>query len=239
VPRVARPEDPAVRSAVARIRKLLALAEDQQGTPEGDAAARLARRMMLRYDLAARAVGEAEDDPVVRIELAIDGHVLWRRRLASAVATHCECLLSWSPSEARAWLYGRRSGVVVAEYLHAVLLREVQGARERHDADLPMMLGDKERTRRLGSFTTSAVLAIEHRLRALRQDEATTSPQDCALIRRRGRDLRDWMAEHGVRFTRGAPSVFAYSAEGYAAGHAIALHDAMREQGEGQAALPR
>ncbi|MCK6504540.1 DUF2786 domain-containing protein [Myxococcota bacterium] len=220
----------AAQAAVDRIRKLLALAADQQGTPEGQAAARLARRLIHRYDLAGQALHEPAGDPIVRVALAIDGRVLWRRRLAAAVARHCECALSWSPSEQRAWLYGRHSGVAVAQYLHAVLRREIEDARRRYDEELPMMTGEKERARLARDFTGSAVLAVENRLAALRGEEAAVRPDQCAVVSRRGQELREWMQAQGVHFHRQAPSVFAYSAEGYAAGHAITLRDAVRGQ---------
>lgn len=217
-------------AVVDRIRKLLALAADQEGTPEGDAAARLARRLMHRYDLAGEALHDTAGDPIARLPLDVDGRVLWRRRLAAAVARHCECALSWSPSEHQAYIYGRRSGVAVAEYLHAVLCREVELARRRYDEELPMMTGGEERARLARDFTSSAVLAIENRLTALRREEAHTLPEQCAIVSRRGADLRAWMEGQGVRFTRQPPGIFAYNADGYAAGHAIALHDAVRDE---------
>ncbi len=213
-------------AALSRIRKLLALAADQHGTPEGEAAARLARKMIARYDLDGADLRTRDQDPIVRRPMAVDGQVLWRRRLASAVARHCECALSWAPDQGRAFLYGRRSGIAIAEYLHAVLLREVEGARTRHDEELPMMIGEKERERTLADFTGSAVLAVENRLSALRREEAGAQPEQCALVSRRGEELRDWMKDKGMHFKKAAPSVFAYHAEGYAAGHAIALFDA-------------
>lgn len=213
-------------AALSRIRKLLALAADQHGTPEGEAAARLARRMIARYDLDGADMRIRDQDPIVRRPMTVDGQVLWRRRLASAVARHCECALSWAPDQGRAFLYGRRSGIAIAEYLHAVLLREVEGARILHDESLPMMTGEKERERILADFTGSAVLAVENRLSALRREESGTEPELCALVSRRGEELRDWMKEQGLQFRKAAPSVFGYHAEGYAAGHAIAIFDA-------------
>lgn len=230
----------AARSALDRIKKLLALAADQEGTPEGDAAARLARRLMHRYDIAGDQLHDTSTDPILRLPLSVDGRVLWRRRLAAAVARHCECALSWSPGEQQAFIYGRRSGVAVAQYLLAVLRREVEDARRRYDEDLPMMIGEKERSRLAAAFSGSAVLAIENRLSSLRQEEATVDPDQCAVVSRRGQDLRDWMTDRGMRFNREAPSVFAYNSDGYAAGLAIAIHDAVRWQRPGpDRELPR
>lgn len=220
----------AADAALSRIRKLLALAADQHGTPEGEAAARLARRLIARYDLGGADLRARDQDPIVRRPMAVDGQVLWRRRLASAVARHCECALSWSPSKGRAFLYGRRSGIAIAEYLHAVLLREVQAARADHDEQFPPMIGEKVREQVLADFTGSAVLAVENRLAALRREESGAMPEQCALVSRRGEELRDWMNDNGLHFRKAAPSVFGYHPEGYAAGHAIALFDAFESE---------
>lgn len=218
----------AADSALRRIQKLLALAADQQGTPEGEAASRLARKLLARFDLGEEDLRLAGIDPIVRRAFPLDGTVLWRRRLAAAVARHCECALTWSAAEGRAWIYGRRSGIAVAEYLHAVLVRELEGARADQEAQSPPMLPEAERRRRLADFTGSAVLAVEHRLAALRGDEARAA-EPYALLSRRRAELHDWMKDQGLRFRPAPPSVFGYHPEGYALGHAIALREALDE----------
>lgn len=218
----------AARRAVDRIRKLLAVAADQPDTPEGETAARLARKLMAQHDLAGRELDPKDVDPIARVPLDLDGTVRWRRKLAAAVARHCECVLSWSPTRGSAFLYGRTSGVALAEYLLAVFQREVEEARIRFDHDLPLMMREADRRSRWADFCGSAVLAIEIRLRGMREEEARVRPEDCALVSRRGEELRDWLDDRGVRFKKSAPDIFRYDAEGYAAGQAIIVHEAMR-----------
>ena len=142
-------------------------------------------------------------------------------------ARHCACVLSWSPSKGRAWLYGRQSGVLIAEYLLDVLTREVEQARDRYDEDLPMMIGESQRRMAWHHFTSSAVLAIENRLKSLREEETGAHPDQAALVHRRDVELRDWLDDKGMDFKKAAPDAFCFLAEGYAAGHAIALRDAV------------
>lgn len=222
------PAERAARRAVERIRKLLAVAADQPGTPEGESAARIARRLMAEHDVAGRDLDPRAVDPIGRVPLAVDGTVRWRRKLAAAVARHCECVLSWSPGQGNAYLYGRTSGIALAEYLLAVFQREVEEARTRFDHDLPLMMPEADRRSRWSDFCGSAVLAIEIRLRGLREEEARVRPEDCVLVSRRGEELRDWLDEQGVRFKKGAPDIFHYDPEGYAAGQRIVVHDAVR-----------
>lgn len=223
-----RPADAAARAALGRIRKLLALAADQRGTPEGESAARIARRLIARYDLAGQDLHAPVVDPIARIALDLDGSIRWRRKLAAAVARHCACVLSWSPGEGRAWIYGRCSGVAVAEYLLVLLQREVEQAAEKLDDERPMMVRDTDWAQRRADFCGSAVLAVENRLLAMRQDEQRAEPEQCALVQRRADELRDWLEQQGMAFKKGAPDIFRYDPQGYAAGNSIALRDAVR-----------
>ena len=112
--------------SVDRIRKLLRVAADQEGTPEGETAARIARRMieqqaeaLSELDLDAR----EEADPFLRRPILLGGPAHWRCRLLTLVAEHCACIAGYRPGSGKASLYGRRSAVEVAEYLYVLLSR--------------------------------------------------------------------------------------------------------------------
>jgi hypothetical protein len=210
---------------IERIRKLLALAHDQEGTPEGEAAARRARALMRAQSVALADLDPAERaarDPIVRRALDLGGKEHWRRQLAGQVALHCECVLTLARGDGGAFLYGHRSGVDIAEYLLVLLGREVEKARE---ARFRPELDRASRARDLQDFTQSAVLALQNRLRALRLGEG--AGEETRLVHQRTRELHAWLEARGYRFKPAPPSPFGYHQEGYEAGHRIPMHDAV------------
>jgi hypothetical protein len=221
---------PDPRRAEARVRKLLNLARDQAGTPEGESAARLARALM-RDQARARLGPDDPADPHQRLRLDLGAPAPWRRRLASAVAAHCACVAAWPPGGSAVVLFGRGSALAVAEYLLAVTLREVEAARARVE-------GAGAGPTELNAFCHSAVTAVEARLRALREGEREDDPSGAALVRQEDRGVRAWMAEQGLRPSPAPPWVASHSPAGWAAGRAIPLHDAVRGAGP-RGALPR
>lgn len=210
----------------ARLRKLVALAEDQAGTPEGDIAARLAREIMAarRQELQGQDLSTRERlDPFTRKVVDLGGKAFWRRRVASLTALHCECLCSFVSQEAR--LSGRQSAVLVSEYLYRVMSRNIVleqvawlGARD--------LLEDM---RAANDFAQSAVLALDNRLRDMRQ-EACSDSQAAALIRTDQEALRRWLAQRGVRLKKEVPFPFAYSQDGYEAGYRVPIQKSVAKE---------
>jgi hypothetical protein len=207
-----------VRSDVSidRARKLLALAADRSGTPEGETAARLARTLLLRHGRRMAGLNEAERgavDPFARRRLALGGPEHWRRRLLSLVAGHCACVATWRADAG--WLHGRRSAVAVAEYLFVVLTRAIGEERARYE---------REGGGRPADFTRSALLALEVRLRELRSGEDLGST---ALVRAHAAGVEGWMATLGIRPRQDAPFPYAFEPEGYEAGRRLPLVGAL------------
>ena len=224
----------------ARIRKLLALAKDQEGTPEGEAAARLARVMMRRQALAWQHLGRDEArtrDPVARQALDLGGKSRWRTRLATVVARHCECVVAWERDSLRAWLVGHHSALDVADYLYAVLCRELEQERAAFEAGMDADASDAPRRAAVGDFCQSAVLALDVRLQRWRTDDDGRHPTGAALVRCRRDDVRSWLREQGVSLRASADRPHGYSQEGYEAGYRLPLHDAVRS-GDPVGAVP-
>lgn len=204
-----------------RIRKLVNLALDQEGTPEGETAMRLARDLMLErnVELSQLELDERDRvDPFQRSRVELGGRAHWRCKLMSLVATHCECVAGWTSTGSGSF-YGRRSAVEVAEYLFVVLLRQlsleragfIAGMREPDAADAG---------RRIRDFCSTALLALSLRLEQLRGVES----QECtALVRQSSRGLGDWMARTGRSLKKEPPFGFAYEPEGYRAGYRLPL----------------
>lgn len=210
-----------------RIRKLFALAADQEGTPEGDAAARVARRLLHDHDERLSALPpdqRAEADPFQRRALLLGGSEQWRCRLLGIVARHCECVASWRSALGRGSLYGRESSVEVAEYLYVLLSRDLTRSR----AMRRMQLADcspSSRAAALNDFCQSAVLAVEVRCAELRAEE----PQACtALVRTRSRGLWNWMQDQGMGLKKEPPFSYSFDAEGWREGHRLKLLEGIR-----------
>lgn len=98
-----------------RVGKLLALAVDQAGTPEGDVAARRAMELMERHGVTEEdARAATEDNPIVR-EVIRAPTPTWRKLIAVEVGRLTGTYAIINPQEY--WLVGRRTDVEVAAYL--------------------------------------------------------------------------------------------------------------------------
>ena len=224
---------------LARIEKLLALAADQAGTPEGEMAARHARHLARRFALEAdqqRRRGGPDADPILERRLPLANRALWRRRLASLVAGHSGVQVAWPRQGTDVVLFGHRSALLIAEYQLAVLDREISQRREvwlEQRAALVPEADEEALLAEAGRFAESAVQAVAIRLRALRGEEAAQDPQGTALVLGRGPDIDAWLAANGYRFRSAPLPDRPFHAAGYAAGHGIPLHDALRQEGAG------
>ena len=210
-----------------RIRKLFALAADQSDTPEGETAARVARRLMHEHDvqLSQLSPQQREDaDPFTRQTLLLGGSEQWRCRLLSVVARHGECVASWRPGAGQGSLYGRCSSVEVTEYLFVVLSRDLTRARALRRMEL-RELPDDAVSSALNDFCQSAVLAIEVRCAELRADE----PESCtAMVQFRSRGLWNWMKSNGTELRKEPPFGYRFDEKGWQEGHRFKLVEAIR-----------
>ena len=210
-----------------RIRKLFALAADQEGSPEGDAAARVARRLLHEHDqrLSRLPLAErAEADPFERRSVLLGGSEQWRCRLLGVVARHCECVATWRSAAGRGSLYGRGSSLDVAEYLFVVLSRDLTRSRAMRRMQLagsPPELCSAA----LNDFCQSAVLAVEVRCAELRSDESAACT---ALVRTRSRGLWNWMQDRGLGLKREPPFSYSFDPEGWREGHRLKLVEGIR-----------
>ncbi len=211
-----------------RVRKLIALAADQEGTPEGETAARLARRLIRDG-----ALPGATPTTLTRRRISIIRSSPWRTRLAASVAQHCACRAGWRPGQAHVFFFGHASDIDVAEYLLVVLMRQICQARDDWVAAAP--------TRRTSNdFCHSAVTALEHKLADMRGEESITDQAGTAMVRSRVCQVEEWMARTGVKLGPTSPSPHAHSPDGYAVGHGISLREGVGEPDDGPPArIPR
>lgn len=206
-----------------RLKKLMALAADQAGTPEGEIAARLAQKIMDSRRVALQELDEEQrnaQDPFSRAPLDLGGKAFWRRRVASLVAQHCDCICSFVGHEGR--LSGRRSSVLIAEYLYRVMSRSIV-VEQTAWLGKHSLLEDR---RAANDFAQSAVLALDSRLRSIREEQPM-HPQTTALVRSDRAALRRWLSKRGVTLKKEIPFPFAYTQEGYEAGFRVPLQKAV------------
>lgn len=203
-----------------RLRKLLALAADQADSPEGEVAAAKARVLLRRLAHERHRPGQRSAEvPLDRLTLSLGAPSPWRRRLASAVAVHCATVAAWPEDSLHVVLFGRRSALLIAEYLLAVLLREVVEAR-----DLWRATHEEANGAEINGFCHSAVTAIEHRLRDQREAERRDDRAGYALVLIEGQGVEDSLRAQGIGAAAAPPSPYGFNRDGYIAGHGIPVH---------------
>jgi hypothetical protein len=61
----------------------------------------------------------------------------------------------------------------------------------------------------------------------MRQEESSVDPTGHALVLDEASSVQQWMQDQGIALKKGAPNPYAFSTEGWHAGHDIALQDAV------------
>jgi hypothetical protein len=111
---------------VEKIKKLLALAEDQAGRPEGEAAAAIALRLMAQHAVEESTLGQ--DTGVVQ-ERVIIATSNWLKELWWTLANHCQVQAYFSKrtrgAQPAMLLFGARADIDVTKYLVGVCEDEI------------------------------------------------------------------------------------------------------------------
>ena len=220
---------------IAKVKKLLALAADQEGKPEGDLAAKFADRLMREHAISQGDVEglSFEDDPMVVGGTVNTGQARWKVELAHAIGKHCnvECLYNRGNKGRRAKYlgastggmkaYGRKSDIEILNYLFVLCFRQIdKAAKEWGDG----WAGRIELT----DFRMSAIRGLNQRLRDIRAAGEAAMPMSTALVVQRYTLAKQAAAP----FRRGHMSGVRRMqvAEGYEAGKNITLHDAINSR---------
>jgi hypothetical protein len=241
-----------------RVAKLLALAGDQAGTPEGDLAAATARRVMEQYGLTDGQVANG-GDPLIRVDVLLGGGEAWRRDLVNTVAHHCTCfplsVVGLLPR--RMEVFGRRSSCQVTEYLFSYLSAEVMRRCDAHinakKAELAALWEGahpearaayvKKHGRAANAWTpgeirsakvmfcNGAVEALRSRLIKASEGEERADAQGFALVLARADEARDFARKTVGDWDEVKPdSRRKMGRNGYAAGMTMPINDAMDGQ---------
>lgn len=220
-----------------RIRKLLATAKDQEGLPEGELAAKMARDLMLEHAVEEVDLGETPEE-VTRAEVET-GKSTWQRLVADAVATHCSCRFLFAPGYPKGWIWGRPGDIEIARYLLEVITRQIEQATERYrvarQARFHLLLGgvgqiDPGHMKEiLNAFRCSAAAGVIIKLEQIRRTQETTHKKGTALM-----VLRQDKTDEAIKRAMGKkprevkPERTEANADGFRAGLAITLNPAIK-----------
>jgi len=169
---------PIASVTIERIRKVLARAKDQEGTPEGETAARIATNLMTQHaiTMADLAVADrAASDPLISERFDIGARSQWRRDVMFALCTHCTIRAVFYFGTSDMQLYGHVHDVEVAKYLYTIVLRQIEKAADVYvEGSLRGYTASEKRAER-HSFTASAVRGLHVKLREIRDAAAKPS----------------------------------------------------------------
>lgn len=212
-----------------RIGKLLDLAVDQAGRPEGDRAAEAAMRLMERHGVTeADARAATEDNPMTR-EVVRAPTPTWRRLIAHQVGRLTGAFVAAGSQEY--WLMGRRTDVEVAAYLLDSLANQCRAdaTRRYYDIYYGRREGTTDRTT-MRWFRDSWVEGLQEKVDRVLEAQRlarTSNPDEALVPRGRRRAAVDW-AKQNWRFKAASNRALTGMTEGRAAGRRATLHGGLR-----------
>ena len=204
---------------IAKIEKLLRLSQDQDGTPEGETAARLASRMMAAHAIEMASINldkEVEHDPMEKQDMWVRVSV-WRRLLASTgFGQHIS-------------MYGHRTDIELLKYLYDICERQIETEARRYVNNLDEW--DRGTKKMLGNnFRRSAVTGLNSKLKDIRRDTQSENAEGFALVRSRKQKVDEWVKDN-YSFRAGTSTNYGYNSAGYSAGRNVRLNAGVGSSG--------
>lgn len=212
---------------IAKIEKLLRLSRDQDGTPEGETAARLASRMMAAHAIDMANIDldkQAEDDPMERQDMKVRSSV-WRRQLANVLAQHCNCRTAYTSNQfsgQHIYMYGHRTDIELLRYLYDICERQIEESARRYVNSMGDWYSRGEKKSLGNDFRRSAVVGLRTKLDEIRKETKQENTEGFALVIGRKQRVNDWVNEN-YTFTNGSSSKYHHNAAGYSAGRRVSL----------------
>jgi hypothetical protein len=229
-----------VNPIVSKIIKLLTLAENQKGQPEGELAAKLAHKMMIAHAVSQADLSDqeiADSDPLEKQSQKVPVS-MWRRLLYTALAYHCQLRVAYRSNQyngQKIYLYGHRSDIEVCKYLYEICERQILKAARAYVSDLDEYdWEDSElyyETRSLrgykkmagNNFRRSAIAGLRTKLAEIRSTGEEENPTGFALVINRRKRVSDWVDDK-YSFKKGRDnSSYSHSRAGYRAGRDVNL----------------
>jgi hypothetical protein len=224
--------------ALARVRKLLRLARDQAGLPEGEAARARADAILLELGLQMGALELAGDDAAfTHRAFALGEAEPWRRALIDAIADYFDCTALFEKNAKQVETFGPEHLLPHLEYVYVVYVMQLRDAWLRHvqdlrDADTWDAWNRRQQLDARAAFCNSFSLGVKERLTADRQRERTQEPALWAQSQEQRKQLDRWMRQGGVRWRGPSGGVGAGSTHGYQAGLQAEVDPALRARHE-------
>jgi len=229
-----------------KIKKLLAVAVNQDGMPEGDLAAKFAADLMAKHAVSMADVEDAEViDPIVTKEINLFQRESWVRDLAAYVARFCNCRSTFRRTTTLTHFYGHRSDVDIAEYLFDVFRREIVSRSETFMKDakasnmvvryggLPTEINElppRAKSSLRTNFCMSATVTLARRLESMK---AAASPDvtTMALVVSRLKQVDQWFDDN-IKYKKTVAPKWQWSAAGIRAGEEINIVNGLRGESD-------
>lgn len=212
--------DPRAGHVVRRMQKLLALATDQEGSPEGELARRRLERLAAEHGVSISEVGRG--DRTQHAARAFLVKTKWERSLAHAVAKFHGCF-SLTSSGGLVRFFGRADAVECARHMFVVqqgyfIRQEAIERKMRKAAGTWSMWSSARRARWRSHFFRSAVQALNARLTSIAESDRTAEPQTYELIKHDFAAAEQYAAYLGHTWGNGRASSLGMNAAGARAG---------------------
>jgi len=209
--------------AMNKIRKLLRLAEDQEGQPEGEAALRRADALMAQHGIERSSLHLDEGNDYRHRAFRVGRKEAWRRTLVDLIAEWFDCAALYKGESEEVETYGPEHALPQIEYTYAVYLRQLRDAWRDHttamrESDIWRRLTKRQQLDAREAFCVSFVLGVKERMAAERVRERTEDPLSSQSSDAQRKELERWMRRGGVRWRAKPSGVFDMSTEGYRAG---------------------
>jgi hypothetical protein len=208
-----------------RIRKLLRLAEDQAGKPEGIAAESRAKALMETHGLqrSTMDLGAGFGNDFRHRAFELGAAEPWRRALVDAIAAYFDCVALYDKENTSVETYGPEHALPQVEYTYVVYMRQLRIAWRAHAEDLISAglwkgLPKRRQIESREGFCVSFVLGVKERLDEDRRADNRDDPASYEAAMRQRKDLERWMRRAGVRWRARPTEVGDYSQEGFQAG---------------------
>ena len=239
---------------IERIRKCLARAKDQKGSPEGEVAARIAHNLMVEHAISQEDLDFAErqkTDPLIMEVVDIGARCAWRREVYFAIASHCTLRSLFWPGTTRIKLFGHAHDIEVAKYLFEIVARQLEhvGYWYVRGPEFRFHSASEKRAIR-HSFSVSAVEGFRTKLAQIRKENAarreksvrqtsgeeaapTTVDSTALVMKAREEKVKDFYhANSGkVRSSRGGGGYGRnFSLDGFNAGRNVSLTPALQNK---------
>lgn len=212
-----------------KIEQLYALAKDQQGLPEGEAAALVAKKLQQQYAISDSELNlsQSSDIPILVEDWDIATKTNWRRILLSDVCNYLSCRMLYYKGTSMVRLFGEPRDVALVKWLYDTLESQLnQSATDYYKDKLSYLtklgfISRGEAMKRRTDFLMSALYTLEQRMTKTEEKELEPSCQELMVSRKKQVD--SFFEENAGEFALGEVAVRSFIPEGLKAGETVTI----------------